>query len=94
MAQAPKSAPSSPVKSAGSLDEFVKANPAHHGGAGCWTCGLPEAEDLNKARRDRAANVMQMVGWLKSRGHDDATRSKLDYHFANGHHKLEPVDGD
>lgn len=75
------------------LTEFAEANPGPVRGSVCWTCHLPQARQINAAKRDRLVSVPQMLKWLV---HDqgipatEARASRLYNHFQAQHHVLYP----
>lgn len=74
------------------LATFAKENPTYRG-VPCWACHIPEAPEVNAAKRDKTATVAQMVAWLiaeKGYSEDDARPPRLTNHFQAGHHRLWP----
>lgn len=70
------------------LSDFVQENPTERG-TRCWLCYLPEAAEINAAKRDRTASVPQMIGWLvKERGYPEADvrPPRFTNHFQTKHH--------
>lgn len=75
------------------LASFAKESPAPIKGVRCWACHLPEAAELNAAKRDGTATVTQMVSWLiedKGYSEDEARRPRLTNHFQGKHHERWP----
>jgi hypothetical protein len=67
-----------------SLAEFAKDR--KRPGKLCWTCGIPEAQEINQARGKVA--VSAIVKWLVvERGYpkEEATPSRIENHFQREH---------
>lgn len=64
-----------------SLEAFAAAQPVRRK---CWTCNLPEREELHAARAKGIA-VTTMTAWLRSKGHAEATAARLNFHFGAKH---------
>ena len=74
------------------LSEFVEENPTVRG-VRCWACYIPEAGEINSAKRDKTATVTQMIRWLvEKKGYSDidARVPRLNNHFQQGHHTAYP----
>lgn len=65
------------------LEEFAARQPTERR---CWTCNLPELAEVNAAKGRVPVGVM--VAWLRSKGHEDATNARLNFHFSARHHVL------
>lgn len=76
------------------LAEFLSKRPGR-GGSSSWCCHvLPpdmlaqiEALVVPMLQEDRAPNWSGIAAWLVETGVDDATVSKVQYHFQRGHHR-------
>lgn len=66
-----------------SLEAFAAAQPVERR---CWTCNIPERDEVNAAKGRIPVGVM--VAWLQSRGHEEATAARLNFHFSARHHVL------
>lgn len=74
------------------LASFAKEAPTERG-VRCWVCFIPEAAEINAAKRERTATVTQMVGWLvadKGYATEEARRPRLTNHFQARHHERWP----
>lgn len=75
------------------LATFASEAPQPVRGVRCWACYLPEAAELNAAKRNNTATLPQMVAWLvEDRGYDpeEARRPRLTNHFQAQHHQRWP----
>ena len=74
-----------------SLAEFAAAHPSNTGGVKCWTCLIPEAEEINAQRR-AGVSLPIILRWLREvRGYpeDKATPGKMHSHFSGSKHHLK-----
>lgn len=75
------------------LADFVQENPTPPRGTPCWLCHIPEAAEINAAKRDKTATVPQMRSWLlneKGYADDEARPSRFTNHFQQSHHLRWP----
>jgi hypothetical protein len=71
-----------------SLEAFAAKNPAKGPGRPCWACIIPEAEEINSARRQEVAITVIRDWLIKEKGYEPgiATSNRLTHHFSNSRH--------
>ena len=73
------------------LITFAKTAPTRR--TACWLCSVPEAAEINAAKRERTATVTQMVAWMiheQGYSEDEARVARFSNHFQAKHHERWP----
>ena len=80
------------MSEADSLEAFAAKRPKRAPGRPCWACGIPEAEEINSARR-KEITLRTIRDWLieqKGYAPEVVTMTRLQNHFGvMRHHERE-----
>lgn len=76
----------------GDLVSFASATNRSQKGGACWTCGIPERDEIDAAHRDQQIGARTICDWLiAEKGYTDdeiaVRHHSIKAHFSNRHHE-------
>jgi hypothetical protein len=73
------------------LAAFASDPSRSHKGGGCWTCSIPEREEIDRAHAENGVGALTVIQWLIAEcgyGEDQDFRvHSIKAHFNHRHHK-------